>query len=297
MKETFPAILPGGIMFYKKTIILLSLFLTFPSFGLTVDFMPLAAGNTWVFTDSGYGFPCCVENHMHTFTIAAIGKTNGDTTLFTASVHDSGMVMPFGASSHLVDSNYSVSCIKTKDSVLVGGVFSSFFPYSKRDTASWDSGNCCKSSDSYSYEHFISIMSNIVMFHVRNLLGPFEYASDSQTVLANVGLLTFVNHHGVNLGTEGTFLNSIIKLISFNGEPVTVPAEGIIETKANQYTYNKKVSMHKIISLQGTPATLPGNSNVLYDLHGRMVPRPDRLPANGVYFVVPKNKDNAALPH
>jgi hypothetical protein len=37
----------GDIMLYKTTFIFLSLMLAVPSFGLTVDFMPLKAGNTF----------------------------------------------------------------------------------------------------------------------------------------------------------------------------------------------------------------------------------------------------------
>jgi hypothetical protein len=70
-----------------------------------------------------------------------------------------------------------------------------------------------------------------------------------------------------------------------------------VRTSANHSLYLKSPAITKIVSFQGMPATLPGQINIVYDIRGRMVPQSDRLPANGVFFVVPKNRNTLAFPH
>lgn len=285
-------------MFYKKTIILLSLFLTFPSFGLTVDFMPLAVGNTWVFKDSSFGIPYGNYNYIHTFAITAIGKTSNDTILFTASVHDSGIIEGPNLSSRQGDTTYTVSCMKTKDSIFINGAYSPFFPYSKCDTASWDSTSlkqiqCILQCNNYKL--YFSIGNKTYLVYVAQQIS-LGIASDSLIAVENVGIISRKLDHWVHCTMGSCGASKKLTLLSFNGKPVDVPFDGVVRTSANHSPYLKSPAITKIVSFQGMPATLPGHINIVFDIRGRMVPQSDRLSANGVYFVVPINKDNAALP-
>jgi hypothetical protein len=208
----------------KSLLVVLFLFLAAAN-ALTVDFMPVQAGNTWVFlytVKKGKIY----DTLYRKVTITKTGPTSGTTTLFDVVVYDSG------AWGSLNDSFYS-PVVKSKDSIsfLADTIYMNlrlrqFFPLSMRDTVSWISGQ--------SYDKYFPHDDSIVFQQVRPMpifFGTGYYSSDSLIAISNIGPV-YSEH--VSATGETPLSYEFIQLLSFNGTSVSIPDIQRLESKAAQ---------------------------------------------------------------
>jgi hypothetical protein len=262
-----------------------------------VDFAPVQVGNVWVYEKSyknavWYTIP---EYNLTKTIQITTRESRNDTTYFSASVRDSGIVVPYYPDSNRIDVKYTVQGFKTKDTVITSKANDSIvvsekgienfdignlFPFPVRDTAGRDSV--------FMSEKFYSRGGLII-----DTYGYFAASGggayiDSFLLLQNTGLLARTTTSIFYSGGDAHGGTTTIRLISFNGKP----APDINLSSVNYFPQNKRrngnqTAFSQLLWINQGIRIMPQNVRAVFDVRGRAVSPSgltNRHLNSGIYF-------------
>jgi hypothetical protein len=262
-----------------KTAIGIALFFAVSAHSLTVDLSPIQVGNTWAYKDSmgrATGFNIFPYEYVRTLQIVKAIKGPADTSsiIFDVSVRDSGWksyvtgVMNF-------DTSFTVkSIVKTRTSVTSAGILSTYFRFSKMDTASWDS----TSSTVTNYGRFISDAEGISYRLYYNSVNPGGGDIDSLVYRDKIGF-TFGSTMAV---FKGAGIEQVERLMSFSSGMARISFALADKDKLSITSKGWQSDFRKLTLIQNLSGNRLPFGNAMFDVRGCAVQNRGSRIANGV---------------
>jgi hypothetical protein len=254
----------------------------------TVYFAPIVEGNSWIYKHS-YRYVGDVTDLFEYFdremtVLKTIAK--GDSLEFTMSVRDSGRTRMTMALERNLDTTYTLTGIKTRDTVIFPRDISfyllneNYFPYSMVDTAmhrpGWTIGM---------YGSRVGIKDSTRM----DLGGSFAY-DNMMLVIQGIGMVVILNSGGL----PGAWSSKVDSLVSFNGKPwqQTAPVYFVNQNTKRHLNKNNNQAFKAVAIGQGMTG-ITTSELLLFNLCGRRISAVHSLPAMQVY-IMENLKNNSA---